>query len=223
VAAPVFAQSPYAGTISITTPGAVFTPGGGCQGQDANVIHCDQLDDLFYIDVELYLSDDPKGMSAFGVTLAGCDGLCYAQMLKGAGQVLNYCGYYSYLSPRAGQPDSGWAMSTVVAYRIAAGCLPMAGPPLDEIGTANAGEGLGYPVPWGQDGLAAWLQADKSTLNCDECCCITAGADVGTTAYIGDSEFRNVDQLTIIPLCIIPEPASLLLLLGALPFLFRRR
>ena len=212
-AGPVLGQN--TATISITTPGAVYDPTGNCldPGQPANVIDCNDVATPFYLDIEITCSDT-GGMSAFGITLDSNCELGYLAMENAMGNILNYCGQYTTYSSRSGMTDQNWSQAD--GAELAAGTLPMAGPTVgEEVGTICEG---GDNPTYALDGLAAWLVMDP--LDCEGfvCCCI----DEGLTAYVGDSEYQPCD-LTVIPLCITPEPASALLLLLGLPFLPRRR
>ncbi len=215
LAVPVFGSS---ATISIETPGSVYDPNGHCcpqaPMQDANVIDCNDLqlngDGNWYLDIVI-TCDDPAGMSAFGITLgSNCD-LCYLGMEEMMGNILNYCGAYSAYASRPGMPDNGWSQGDGI--QIMAGCLPMAGPPDDQVGTI-------YDTAMAQNGLAAWLEMLPVVCVDPFCCCI--GACPPGSAVVGDSNFMACD-VTLIPLCITPEPASALLLLVGLPLLRRRR
>ncbi len=220
LAVPVYGQiSAYSATISIETPGSAFVAGGGCQGQDANVIDCDALElngsGNWYLDIVVSCSDT-SGMSAFGITLGSdCGDICYLDMEEMMGNILNYCGAYSGYASRPGMPNNGWSQADGI--RVMAGCLPMAGPPDDTVGTI-------YGTAPATDGLAAWLE--MTPLTCPVCCCIGA-CPPDTGAYVGDSGYERCEvgygNLTVIPLCITPEPASALLLLVGLPLLRRRR
>jgi hypothetical protein len=214
--APVFGgESQHTGVIEITTPGAQL--GVGCQGQEAYVIEwCDLPSPTFYVDIYVS-STDVGGMSAFQLTLTGCDGLNLHAATTYYGNVLNYAGQYAANSERGGDgfADKGWDMVNALAW--SAQSLPMAGPPAEQVGTVNAGAGV-----FGQNGWAAWAKLDTPTEPCEElpCCCIDA-ADLG----MGDSNFDGLPlaNIQVIPLCILPEPATALLLLAGLPLLRRRR
>ena len=197
----------HSATMSIETAGSAYDPGTGM-----NEIDCEALPNPFTIEI-IINSDDTTGMTAFGVTMtSNCEGIQHAAMettwIPPYGPLLieNYNG------------ANGWAKAN--GTNVGAGTLPMAGPPTEEVGTINIGD-VTYPVPdyiWGANGMAAWLELTLSGDPCDFICCVIDGMD----AYVGDSAFDAMD-VTVVPLHIVPEPASAVLLLLGLPFLRRRR
>ena len=219
--APVMAAGPSDwGIISLETPGSSYDPTGNCQtGGEANVIDCNDLDlngsGNWYLDI-MVSSSDPNGMASFSITLGSPN--CtpgYLGVETMMSNVLNYCGQYANYASRPGMTDQGWDMPNGVQF--AAGSVPMAGPPDDTVGTITLGE-----EPFAQNGQAAWLE--MLPLDCIDpfCCCID---ESGGYYNVGLSDYSNVrpENVQISPLCITPEPASLLLLLVGLPFLRRRR
>ena len=195
--------------ISIESPGSVYNPGSGMN----ELLLQPPLPDTFYVDI-LVTSDDPLGMSAFGITLTDRSGeLSYAGMEVLAGRVLNYCGQYSDQASRPGMPDNNWSQPD--GAHLPAGTLPMGGPPVgEEIRTANEPGGLA------RDGLAVWLEFDVPPPPYEDSYTIAPSDD--WPAYVGDSGLGPMN-LTVIPLrFMVPEPASVLLLLGGLPLLHRR-
>jgi hypothetical protein len=225
--------------MELTTPGAVYSPDGAevpCYDGPCYYIECADLGvapspadgsyapgGSFYLEVILsYDAEDadPDGkMSAFQVTLTGCDGMnLQAPVTGGLGAIyaLNYLGALNVLSGRPALPNNGWAQTgTMVSWP--GGPLPQAGPdPVggnhDMLASTEAGSGLGTTP-----GMAVWAVLDKPDCQDFVCCCIT-GEDVS----MGDSNTEPID-VTLIPLCILPEPATALLLLAGLPLLRRRR
>lgn len=233
VAAPVMAGiSENIGVISIRTPGSTFVPGGGCDGIDANVIECVDLleanpDGTFYVDIDVSCftpgpDPQPVGMTAFQITLAGCDGLNLSAPVTMMTNVLNYAGTYAGwvgINPRAGDgfANRGWSMTDGLQW--AAGPLPMGGPPANQVGCIN------MPAAPATNGWAAWAEVSTTGLSCPTCCCIGARQELTSDVGMGDANFDGLPRanITVIPLCIIPEPATALLLLAGLPLLRRRR
>ena len=159
-----------------------------------------------------------SGMSAFAITLNGPAALTYQAMEDFYGlQVNNYAGSPVPVphSLRPVVPDNNWSNVPADCSLILAGALPMAGPPADEIGTIHE-QDLDGTVHFAQNGLAAFLVMDGIAPD-------FAGAiNDGGTAYVGDSLYQPTN-LTVVPLSIVPEPVSALLLLIGLPLLRRRR
>ena len=221
MAVPVLAAGNTA-TISIETPGSVYDPTGDCvTGGPANVIDCNDLQlngsGNWYLDMYVDCSDT---MSAFQLTLgSNCDDICLLAMETLMGNVLNYAGAYSNYASRPGIPDNGWAQAADLVVQPTPGCLPMGGP--DPVGgnhdmlmTLNSG-------PMAVSGIVAWLEMLPVACIDPYCCCIYETPPI-TGASVGDSAFDPA-AVSVIPLCITPEPASALLLLLGVPLLRRRR
>ena len=211
--APVFG---YSTTVKLSTPGAVFTPGGGCSGEDAYVIACEDLTaGTFDLNIDI-TCDDPGGMTSMQMTIQGCDGLAYSAAQVLMGNALNYAGTYAAMAGRAGFVNLGWDQATASSLAWAAGSLPMPGPPAQQVGTICMYDAEFNAIP-ASNGWAAWMEF--VTPDCEDfvCCCMVA-----PDAYVSDVTFSPTD-ITVVPLCITPEPASVLLLLLGAPFLRRRR
>jgi len=186
-------------TMSLEVTGSVFNPVSG-----KNEISWDALPAAFTLNVMLD-SNDPVGMSAFQVTLTGNSGFAYKTALRQSGLVKNY------------NFDLGWDQAN--GLRWAAGNLPMPGPPSNQVGTIGQGfDDDPETFDYGQDGLAAYVEfTAKPPKDVYEIS--------GIGIAVGDSQTPAPQPMvvTLIPLLITPEPASALLLLGALPMLRRRR
>lgn len=189
--------------ISIQTDGSQFMPGGGCTGQDANVVAWADLEATFPVDIVITTEMTGMTMSKFGITLDGSCTLCYEAMTTFMQLQTEFIDNYNGVV--------GWNPRSDVATLVAAGDLPMAGSPDDEIhSTATSAT----------SGLAAYLVFQKPDPCQQQCCCIYEHPT--SNAYVTDTNDLPMD-VTVIPLCITPEPAAGLLLLAGLPWLARRR
>jgi len=208
-AVPVFGQGVPA-TLSLTTPGAALV-GGEYQIQYADVAGG--------FDIQVMLdSTDATGMSSFGLVLVGDSGFVLDAPNIDAYPVL---GNYNAANNWVNNYESG------AGYWLD-GPLPMGAPTGDYYaGTIYKGTVAVPPPPktyWGLNGLA--LTMHISALPADPTQEYVIGvAPEGT--YVGDSSFANAvpgdGTLSVIPLRILPEPVSALLLLAGLPLLRRRR
>ena len=184
--------------LSVETAGSVYNAATGMNEIPAEDLQ-DTGDGTFYVDV-VVTSDDPVGMSAFGITLdSNPEKLAYDEVLY-----VDYAGFYSQFSTRFYGPEPGpnnyW--ENLSAAGIAAGTMPMLGPlanPKEEIGTINQPDNIPmYDWHFAVDGLASWaavaIPAGPDT--------VVIGPAYGTQVYVGTSEYRPMD-MTVIPLRIL--------------------
>jgi hypothetical protein len=207
-AAPVFGVGGKPSTMSLTTPGAVLV------GNEYQIQYADVAGGF---DIEVMLeTTDGTGMGAFAVRLDGDPGFAYDMVDANAYPTLaNYNAANNWVNNAEG--GAGLWLG---------GNLPMpAADPNYYCGTVYKGT-VAFPPPpvtyWGKNGLGVTIHISALPPVGD----YTIGV-VADGSYITDSSFNNAElsdtTLTVIPLHILPEPVSALLLLAGLPMLRRRR
>jgi hypothetical protein len=167
--------------------------------------------------LEVYLSAEdetgsPVNMKAAGVRLDGDPGFHYQGMTDFYGLAVYNYGDVTGPPPTNAQ---GWSCATADVDYVPAGNLPLTGGLNNELGTVAASLAVGCTA-----GFYAYLDFDAVPV-------VEASLPLGIapndTSYVGGMDDVAFGSLVLEGVSIIPEPTAVLLLIGALPFLRRRR